>query len=183
MKSGPSPLFSLEQEAHLVNYFKQMSDIGYSYTRVEATALASDYAVSIRLKDETDKQLSLQWFRSFMDRWPDFKLQKPPAYSYKSFTTTSWVVLVLSHSCHKFMRENHCKITRYNVGELCTNAYVKGLSPDNLRSSFRRSGIYSLDKSPYPQQMNLPATVYTQTETDGQNQETNDIIDHPNDIN
>ena len=42
---------------------------------------------------------------------------------------------------------------------------------------------YPLDKSLYPPQMYLPDTVYTQTETDRQNQETDDIIDHPNDIN
>ncbi|CAG2194274.1 unnamed protein product [Mytilus edulis] len=341
-----------------------MSHLGYGYTRVEVTALASDYAVSIKLKDKTDKQLSLQWFRSFMDRWPDLKLQKPRALSisrakgaskevidsyfdelenilnkydlknkphciynidekgitpehtppkvvadveinasavtserdktttiiaagnaigtqippflvfagqrmrqeliqgctpgttgdvsptgwsntdifqsylqthfinyvqglsdkqpilviydghlsHVSLSVIDWaktnniILLVLpahtshllqpldvgcfgplskiyNHSCHKFMRENHCKISRYNVGELCTNAYVKGLSPDNLKSSFKRSGIYPLDKSPYPPQMYLPATVYTQTETDGQNQETDDIIDHLNDIN
>ena len=61
---------------------------------------------------------------------------------------------------------NNCKITRYNIGELGTNAYVKGLSPENLRSSFRQTGIYPLNKSPYPPQVYLPSTVCTQTMTD-----------------
>ncbi|CAC5424039.1 unnamed protein product [Mytilus coruscus] len=341
MKSGPPPLFSLEQEARLVNHIKIMSHLGYGYTRVEVTALASDYAVNIRLKDKTDKQLSLQWTKgasnevidSYFDELEDilnkYDLKNKPHCIYNidekgispehtppkvvadveinssavtserdktrtiiaagnaigtqippflvfagqrmrqellqgctpgttgDVSPTGWsntdifktylqthfinyvqglsekqpilviydghlshvslgvidwakanniILLVLpahtshllqpldvgcfgplskiyNHSCHKFMRENHCKITRYNVGELCTNAYVKGLSPDNLMSSFRRSGICPLDKSPYPPQMYLPATVYTQTETDGRNQETDDIKDHPNDIN
>ena len=73
---------------------------------------------------------------------------------------------IYSNSCHKLLRENHCKITRYNIGELSTNAYVKGLSLENLRSSFRRAGIYPLNKSPYPPQVYLPSTVCTQTMTD-----------------
>ena len=73
---------------------------------------------------------------------------------------------IYNNSCHKLLRENHCKITRYNIGELSTNAYVKGLSLENLRSSFRWAGIYPLNKSPYPPQVYLPSTVYTQTMTE-----------------
>ena len=76
---------------------------------------------------------------------------------------------IYSNSCHKLLRENHCKITIYNIGELSTNAYVKGLSLENLRSSFRRAGIYPLNKSPYPPQVYLPSTVYTQTMTEKPN--------------
>ena len=79
---------------------------------------------------------------------------------------------IYSNSCHKLLRENHCKITIYNVGELSTNAYVKGLSLENLRSSFRRACIYPLNKSPYPPQVYLPSTVYTQTMTEKLNDNT-----------
>jgi hypothetical protein len=51
-------------------------------------------------------------------------------------------------------------------------AYVKGLSLENLRSSFRRAGIYPLNKSPYPPQVYLPSTVYTQTMTEKLNDNT-----------
>jgi len=83
---------------------------------------------------------------------------------------------IYNNSCHKFVRENHCKITRYNIGELGTNAYVKGLSPENLRSSFRRTGIYPLNKSPYP------PLVYTQTMTDITT-DKNDLEEHALDTN
>ena len=44
---------------------------------------------------------------------------------------------------HKFMRENRGKsITRYNICELGCSAYIKAFSPENLRSSFRKAGIY-----------------------------------------
>ena len=44
------------------------------------------------------------------------------------------------------MREN-CgqSITRYNICSIGCQAYVKALSPDNLQSSFRRSGIHPFD--------------------------------------
>ena len=351
----------MEQEAHLVNHIKKMCNLGYGYTRVEVADLATNYAIDLGLKDRTDKPLSLQWFRSFMDRWPDIKLQRPRALSLsraksaskeavdlyfneleyildkydlknkpqciynidekgispehsppkvvgdaqlkssvitseKDKTTTiiaagnamgtqippflvfagqrfrqellqgcvpgtsgdvspsgwsnsdifktylqthflnyvqgltkdqpilvifdghkshvsisviDWakanniILLVLPahtshllqpldvgcfgplnkiyhHSCHKFMRENHCKITKYNVGELCTNAYVKALSFDNLKASFRRTGIFPFDKSPYPPQVYLPSTVYT--ETDEQIQDMDSVTDEQNDI-
>ncbi|XP_071123384.1 uncharacterized protein [Mytilus edulis] len=128
MKSGPPPLFSLEQEAHLVNHIKKMSHLGYGYTRVEVTALASDYAVSIRLKDKTDKQLSLQWFRSFMDRWPDLKLQKPRALSISRAKGASKEVIdsyfdELENILNKYDLKNkpHCI---YNIDE-------KGITPEH----------------------------------------------------
>ncbi|CAC5364189.1 unnamed protein product [Mytilus coruscus] len=128
MKSGPPPLFSLEQEARLVNHIKKMSHLGYGYTRVEVTALASDYAVNIRLKDKTDKQLSLQWFRSFIDRWPDLKLQKPRALSISRAKGASKEVIdsyfdELEDILNKYDLKNklHCI---YNIDE-------KGISPEH----------------------------------------------------
>ena len=359
LSSGPQPLFSQEQEAHLVEHIKKMAKLGYGYTRTEVTSLATDFAVDLDLKKKSDKPLSLQWFRSFMDRWPELKAQRPRALamsrakntseevvntyfteleniltkynlvdkpqciynidekgvspehnppkvvggadaqppavtSERDHTTTiigagnamgtqippflvfaghrmrqellqgctpgttgdvsptgwsnsdifktyledhfinyvqglseeqpiiilydghkshvslgviDWakahnIILfvlpahtshllqpldvgcfgplskILSNSCHKYMRENHCKITRYNIGELCTNAYVKALSPDNLKSSFRRTGIYPLNKAPYPSQVYLPATVYRETsEPDGHALDTNNNTD------
>lgn len=365
MSSGPQPLLSQEQEARLVDHIKKSTDLGYGYTRTDVTTLATDYAVDLGLKDKDGKPLSLQWFRSFMDRWPELKTERPralamsrakctsqevvdsffdeletiltkynlkdkphciynidekglspeytppkdvgdsdaqsPAVTSEQDNTTTIIgagnaggtqippflvfagqrmrqellqgctpgtngdvsptgrsnaeifktylekhfknyvqglsadqpILVLyddhklhvsidvidwakahniilfslpakssrllqpldvgcfgplssiyNNSCHKFVRENHCKITRYNIGKLCTNAYVKGLSPENLWSSFRRTGIYPLNKSPYP------PLVYTQTmadiTTDNNNTEenaldTHDMTDEQND--
>jgi hypothetical protein len=52
-----------------------MSHLGYGYTRTEVATLATDYAVELGLKGKDGKPLSLQWFRNFMDRWPELKMQ------------------------------------------------------------------------------------------------------------
>lgn len=102
-----------------------MSHLGYGYTRVKVTALASDYAVSIRLKDKTEKQLSVQW--SFMDRWHDLKLQKPRALSISRAKWASKEAIdsyfdELENILNKYyLKNNHHCI--YNIDE-------KGISPE-----------------------------------------------------
>lgn len=55
---------------------------------------------------------------------------------------------IYNNSCHKFLRENpSSKITRYNVASLASSSYVTALSHSNLCSSFKRTGIFPLDKS------------------------------------
>jgi len=51
---------------------------------------------------------------------------------------------IYDNECHKTMRHNHSIITRYNVCELGCKAYQKALSPENLQSAFRKTGIYPL---------------------------------------
>ena len=67
---------------------------------------------------------------------------------------------------HKFMHEN-CgqSITRYNICSIGCQAYVKALSPDNLQSSFRRSGIYPFDSNAVHPSHFKPAQVLEQEES------------------
>ena len=81
---------------------------------------------------------------------------------------------ILNNSIHKFMRDNHCTINRYNIGELASHAYVKALSPENLKSSFRKTGIYPFNKSPYPPETFMPSTVFQQTSDKTDNSIPND---------
>lgn len=75
VKSGPSPLFSLEQEAYLSQHLITMAEIGYGYSRKETINLASDYAIHLGIKENGHK-FSLKWLYNFLSRWPDLKVKK-----------------------------------------------------------------------------------------------------------
>lgn len=63
VKSGPQPLFSLDQERLLADHLSTMAEVGYGYSRQETLNLASDYAVHLGLRDR-NKPLSLQWLKT-----------------------------------------------------------------------------------------------------------------------
>ncbi|XP_052211862.1 uncharacterized protein LOC127830955 [Dreissena polymorpha] len=55
---------------------------------------------------------------------------------------------IYNSMCHRFIRENpSTKITRYNVAPLGSAAYVAALSVENLRSAFKKSGVFPVDES------------------------------------
>ncbi|XP_046582152.1 uncharacterized protein LOC124289604 [Haliotis rubra] len=76
LKSGTEPILSLEEESRLVEHLKFMSSVGYGYTRVEVTTLASQYAVQLGKRNKDDP-FSLHWYYGFMKRWPSLMLDKP----------------------------------------------------------------------------------------------------------
>ncbi|XP_048244104.1 uncharacterized protein LOC125376196 [Haliotis rufescens] len=76
VKSGPMPLFTATQESFLASHSRVMGEIGYGYTRQETSNLASYYAVHLGYRDRSHP-LSLRWLYSFIDRWPELKVQKP----------------------------------------------------------------------------------------------------------
>ncbi|XP_046565965.1 uncharacterized protein LOC124274649, partial [Haliotis rubra] len=76
LKSGTEPILSLGEESRLVEHLKFMSSVGYGYTRLEVTTLASQYAVQLG-KRNRDDPFSLLWYYEFMKRWPSLKLDKP----------------------------------------------------------------------------------------------------------
>lgn len=49
---------------------------------------------------------------------------------------------------------------RYNVAELASNAYNKGVTADNLISSFRKTGIAPLNREEINAQKTAPALIY-----------------------
>ncbi|KAJ8318868.1 hypothetical protein KUTeg_003959, partial [Tegillarca granosa] len=63
VKSGPDPIFSLEQGALLADHVDTMAELGYGYSRLEALNLASDYSVYLGRRTQ-DKPLSSQWLYS-----------------------------------------------------------------------------------------------------------------------
>ncbi|XP_053391991.1 uncharacterized protein LOC128554706 [Mercenaria mercenaria] len=74
--TGKPPLFSLMEEAKLVNHIKTMANYGYGYTRQECVNLAFDLAVQLG-KRRKDESLSLKWIRGFLNRWPELRVLKP----------------------------------------------------------------------------------------------------------
>lgn len=50
VRSGPDPLFSIEQEAKLVDHVKLLAKVGYGYSRGELCNLATEFAVDLGVK-------------------------------------------------------------------------------------------------------------------------------------
>jgi hypothetical protein len=65
VKSGKSPLFSMEQKARLVDHVTLFASVGYGYSRVELCNIATEYAIEIGLCGR-ETPLSLQWYHSFV---------------------------------------------------------------------------------------------------------------------
>ncbi|XP_045206592.2 uncharacterized protein LOC123558800 [Mercenaria mercenaria] len=79
LKSGPPPLFSVEEEAEFVKHLTDMAKLGYGYTVQEIVDKASNYAVHLKHRSR-DKPLTIRWFAGFKDRW-NLKVLKPRSLS------------------------------------------------------------------------------------------------------
>ncbi|CAC5390828.1 unnamed protein product [Mytilus coruscus] len=65
------------------------------------------------------------------------------------------------------MRKNPgCKITRYNIGQMSCSPYQKGLSAQNLTSSFGKSGIYPFNPKAVDTSELAPVTIYPTATSD-----------------
>ncbi|KAH3692422.1 hypothetical protein DPMN_194262 [Dreissena polymorpha] len=77
-------------------------------------------------------------------------------------------ILPILHSyseCQSFLRQNPgLNITRYNIGSLSSKAYNKAMTPENLISSFRKTGIYPLNPSVIPAVKTAPSKIYSANE-------------------
>ncbi len=60
IKSGASPLFSLDEEQDLVQHISHIGSLGYGYTRAQLIQLASDFAVHVG-KHDRGKSLTTKW--------------------------------------------------------------------------------------------------------------------------
>jgi hypothetical protein len=74
--TGAPTLFSQEQEAMLARHVKTMAEVGYGYSRQETINLASDFAVSLGLRDR-NRSLTDRWLYQFIRRWPELNIKKP----------------------------------------------------------------------------------------------------------
>ncbi|XP_056006761.1 uncharacterized protein LOC130050562 [Ostrea edulis] len=127
VKSGPSLLFSQEQEALLSQHINAMAELGYGYSRVETINLAPDYAIHLGLR-QREKPFSLKWVYNFLQRWPDLKVKKPRSLeaarvkcATRSVIDNNFKELDKIMSQHNFKERPHAI---YNIDE-------KGLSTDH----------------------------------------------------
>ncbi|KAK3100399.1 hypothetical protein FSP39_019286 [Pinctada imbricata] len=67
---------------------------------------------------------------------------------------------IYNNECHKQMRLTSTVITRYNVGELASRAYTRAMSPENLQTAFKRTGIFPLDVAAIDPLTLTPAEVF-----------------------
>jgi hypothetical protein len=75
---------------------------------------------------------------------------------------------IYDNECHKMMRQNHSIITRYNVCELGFKAYQRALSPQNLQSALRKTGIYSLTMTVINRDLLKPSEVFKPSDDDNE---------------
>jgi hypothetical protein len=69
---------------------------------------------------------------------------------------------IYNGKCHRYLRENpSTKITRFNVAALASESYHSALSSDNLRSSFKKTGIFPLDSNAISKDNFTPSEPYT----------------------
>ncbi|KAJ8303360.1 LOW QUALITY PROTEIN: hypothetical protein KUTeg_019756 [Tegillarca granosa] len=126
IKSGPDPLFSLEEESQLFDHISTMAEIGYGYTRAETLNLASDYSVHLGHR-ERQHPLSLCWLYNFLQRWPDVRIQKPHSLEAVRAKCTSKEIV------NRYFEELEKILNKYGLKdkpERVFNIDEKGLSTD-----------------------------------------------------
>ena len=127
VKSGPSPLFSAEQEAYLSQHLITMAEIGYGYSRQEAINLASDYVVHLKIKNPGHR-FSLSWLYGFLDRWPDLRVKKPRALEIARAKSATRPVI------ERYFQELDRILTKFHLKDKPARLYnldEKGLSTDH----------------------------------------------------
>ena len=61
----------------------------------------------------------------------------------------------------KYLSENPGEIiTRNEVGQLASSAYILALSPTNLMNYFRKTGIYPFNPNAYNKTKTLPNSIF-----------------------
>ncbi|XP_062582670.1 uncharacterized protein LOC134244417 [Saccostrea cucullata] len=62
--------------------------------------------------------------------------------------------------CHKFTRESHTVVTRYNICHIVCKVYSKAMSAENLIAAFRKTGIYPCSRAVIPPDSLKPAEIF-----------------------
>ena len=109
VKSGKAHVFSLEEEARLMNHLKEMARLGYGYTRREVVDIATDFAQVLQKRDRKNP-LTIRWYQCFISRWEnDINLVKPRALEIQRANTGN------QRSVNSYFDELEKVITKYNL--------------------------------------------------------------------
>ena len=76
---------------------------------------------------------------------------------------------IFNNEIHKQLRTSSCVITRYNLCEIASKVYSLALCAENLRSGFRKTGIFPLDSSVVDKHHFLPAEILRSTPPEPEN--------------
>ncbi|KAH3800246.1 hypothetical protein DPMN_153877 [Dreissena polymorpha] len=110
-----------------------MAEIGYGYSMSECVRLATDFAISLGKRKNSEPCLSADWFSGLKKKWPDIHVAKPQKLSLARAKASSPEVLEHYFSDLKNIMEN-CHLT--NRPDLIWNIDETGLllehSPTNI---------------------------------------------------
>jgi hypothetical protein len=128
VKSGKAPVFSLEEEARLVNHLKEIASLGYGYTRREVVDIATDFTQVLQKRDRKNP-LTMRWYQCFMSRWEnDIKLVKPRVLEIQRGKTGN------QRFVNSYFDELEKVITKYNLKDklhLIFNVDEKGIQQNH----------------------------------------------------
>jgi len=86
---------------------------------------------------------------------------------------------IYNYACQKFIREHpSSKITRYNIAELASNAYVTALSVNNLRAAFEKTGIFPFNRTVISADIFKPSIPYVVPQENTLASDTQPCIDN-----
>jgi hypothetical protein len=70
-----------------------------------------------------------------------------------------------NHECQKYLKLNPgINITKYDIAQLTSKPYLKALTPENLISAFRRTGIFPFNKTNIADSQVAPSIIYKESE-------------------
>ncbi|KAJ8028012.1 Pogo transposable element with KRAB domain [Holothuria leucospilota] len=87
--TGKASLIPEQHERQLKDHIIHLAKIGFPLSHSGVLKLANNTAVFLNLRKETDKPLSVHWFRRFMRRWPDLQLVRPQKLGMRRAAATS----------------------------------------------------------------------------------------------
>ena len=69
---GPGPLFTKQEEKNLIEFYMNLFNLGYGFTRLDLTAISTEYAIYLG-KRERNNPLGISWTRKLLDKWTEAK--------------------------------------------------------------------------------------------------------------
>ena len=112
---GPDPTFSEAEEIFLVEYIQYMNTIGYSYSCADIKSIATEFAVYLKKKLPSEKELSQEWYNRFTSRYPDIR----------QYNLQSVRKIIASNTIHsKFYLEFESLLNKYSLLEEPNNIYI-----------------------------------------------------------
>ncbi|XP_053403159.1 uncharacterized protein LOC128558274 [Mercenaria mercenaria] len=144
-----------------------MAWIGFGYNKTSIQYMATDYAESLGKGRKVSECSHISIILTDWDKQLNIILFVLPPHS-SHFTQTLDVAIsgpfkkMYSQECQKYMKLNPgINITKYSIAELTSKPYLKALTPENLISAFRRTGIFPFNNFVISDSQVAPSTIYT----------------------